>query len=104
MKELVGGVLDQIEAGSSGHVLSVMQGWRGSGGFIPLAEVRMDDVELAGRLRKQFATKKKAGTDFGRTYIANSVTLGTRVRIEILKAIAKNCVGEREIMYVSAFS
>ena len=67
MKELVGGVLDQIEAGSSGHVLSVMQGWRGSGGFIPLAEVRMDDVELAGRLRKQFATKKKAGTDFGRT-------------------------------------
>jgi hypothetical protein len=31
------------------------------------------------------------------------VTLGTRVRIEILKAITKNCVGERNIMYVSAF-
>jgi hypothetical protein len=70
LKELVGGVLDQIEAGSSSHVLNVMQGWKGSSNFIPLAEVRMDNAELAGRLKKTFATKKKAGIDFGRTYIA----------------------------------
>ena len=36
--------------------------------------------------------------------MSNSVTLGTRVRIEILKAMAK-CLGSNsETMYVSAFS
>jgi hypothetical protein len=32
------------------------------------------------------------------------VTLGTRVRIEIIKAMAKCFANEKEIMYVSSFS
>jgi hypothetical protein len=55
-------------------------GWRnlGSGGGgciqthswkcsynIPFAEVRIDSEDLAGRLRKQFASKERAGHDFG---------------------------------------
>ena len=102
MKDLVGGVLNKVEEGASGRILNVIQGWKGDHN-IPLAEVRMDGVELAGRIRKLFA-EKKAGTDFGRVYMANSVTLGTRVRIEILKAVAKKCAGEGESMYVSAFT
>jgi hypothetical protein len=80
-----------------------MQRCKGSNN-IPLAEVRMNSSELAPRIRKQFAAKKEAGHDFGRVYLANSVTLGTRVRIDILKAMAKCFSGEKEIMYVSAFT
>ena len=32
------------------------------------------------------------------------MTLGTRVRVEIMKAMAKCFANEKEIMYVSAFS
>ena len=103
LKDLVGEILEKIETGSSEHILNVMQGWKGANN-IPLAEVRMDSVDLASRLRKQFAEKKKAGQDFGRVWLANSVTLGTRVRIEILKAMAKRHTGERETMYVTAFT
>ena len=33
-----------------------------------------------------------------------SVYLANRVRMEILKVMAKSCVGNREVIYVSAFS
>jgi hypothetical protein len=45
---MLGGVLDQIEVGFSSKILNVMQ-------VKPLAEFRMNSVELAGRLRKLFA-------------------------------------------------
>ena len=103
LKDMVGGVLNQIEEGSADHITSVSQGWRGSHN-IPLAEVKMDTAERAGEIRKKFATKKRAGKDFGRVYLANCVTLGTRVRVDILKAMSKCLSTERETMFVSAFS
>jgi hypothetical protein len=48
--------------------------------------------------------KKKAGIDFGRIFLTNSVTLATRVRIDILKAIARKFSSEREDLYMTAFS
>jgi hypothetical protein len=36
--------------------------------------------------------------------MANSVTLGTRVRIEILRAVAKSFASDGEVMYVTAFT
>jgi hypothetical protein len=103
LKNVVGEVLDQVVEGASGHILNVIQGWNGRTNF-PLAEVRMDSGDLATKIRKQFAAKKKGGHDFGKIYMCNSVTLGTRVRIEILKAMAKNLAGDKETMYVSAFA
>ena len=103
LRDLVGNILNQVETGSSDHMLNLIQGWKGSAN-IPLAEVRMDSVELAVKIRKQFAAKKKSGHDFGRVYLANSVTLGTRVRIEIMRVMAKCCANDNEIMHVSAFS
>ncbi len=41
---------------------------------IPLAEVKLDSRDIALRIRKLFA-EKKAGEDFGKIYIPNSVTL-----------------------------
>jgi hypothetical protein len=49
-------------------------------------------------------TKKKVGHDFVRTYLANSVTLGTRVRVEILRYVAKCFASEGKTMHVTAFT
>ena len=48
--------------------------------------------------------KKKAGQDFGRTQIKNSVTLATRVRIDILKAMAKKFSADQEDLYVYGYA
>ncbi len=48
--------------------------------------------------------QKKAGQDFGKVYIANSVTLATRVRVDIMRLIAKKFSTEREELFVMAFS
>jgi hypothetical protein len=74
---IVGEVLDKIEPDASKHILFASQ-WSRNQNFIPLVEVTMDSKELALRIRKQF-TVKKPETDFGRIFVANSVTLGTRV-------------------------
>ena len=103
LRDIVGEILNKVETGAAEHILNVVQGWNGRNS-IPLAEVRMDSAVLAGSIRKQFATKKRGGHDFGKIYMANSTTLGTRVRVEILKAMAKCFATEREVMYVSAFS
>jgi 3-methyladenine DNA glycosylase AlkC len=72
LKELVWGILDQVEANASEHIVNVMQGWKGSHN-VAVAEVKMDSGEVASRLSKQFASKKKAAHDFGSVYIVNSV-------------------------------
>ena len=96
-------MLDQIVEKASEHIVVVMQGWKGKSN-VPVAEVKMDNSELASKLRKEFAAKKKAGKDFGRLFMANSVTLGTRVRVEILRAVAKRFASDEEVMYVTAFT
>ncbi len=71
---------------------------------IPLAEVKLDSAELALKIRKQFAEKKKAGQDFGKTFITNSVTLPTRVRVDIMRAIARKYTNETTEFFVSSYS
>ena len=103
LKEMVANVLDSIEPGISGEIIFVTQG-RSGNREVPLAEVRMKNKEIALRLRKTYAQKKKAGKDFGRIYISNCVTLATRVRIEILKAMAKKFVSDTEEFYVVGYT
>jgi hypothetical protein len=57
LKELVGAVLDQVEDNSSSHIVNVMQGWKGTNS-VPVVIVKMNNGNLALRLRKQFASKK----------------------------------------------
>ncbi len=103
LKNIVSEVLDKIESGVSSQIVFVTQG-RSKDREVPLAEVRMKDKETAIRLRKKFATQKKAGQDFGRTQITNSVTLATRVRIDILKAMAKKFSTDQEDLYVYGYT
>jgi ribosomal 50S subunit-associated protein YjgA (DUF615 family) len=51
--------------------------------FIPLVEVKLNSIDLAEKIRKQCAQKREM--DFGRIFNANSVRLGTRVKVYILK-------------------
>ena len=72
-----------------GKILFVNQ-MRNKGYHIPLVEVKLDSTANAALIRRAFADKKKeAGVDLGRIFIANCVNLATRVRVDILKSIAR---------------
>jgi hypothetical protein len=101
LNDMVGEVLNKIEPGASDHIIFSSLGSRNQR-FIPLIEVKLDSRELAMKIRRQFAQKKRE-VDFGRVFIANSVTLGTRVRVDILKAIADHHSTDKETNWVSAF-
>jgi hypothetical protein len=47
---------------------------------------------------------KKAGQDLRRAQITNCVTLATRVRIYILKAMAKKFTTDQEDLFVYSYS
>jgi hypothetical protein len=64
----------------------------------------MDSKEIALKIRKEFAAKKKSGKDFGRMYIANSVSIATRIRVDILKAMANKFTTEKEIFYITPYT
>ena len=102
LDNIVGEVLERIVPDASKHVVFSSLGSRNSR-VIPLVEVKLDSRELAVKIRKDFSNKKKSEKDCGKIFIANSVTLATRVRIDILKAMAKKNSNEKEIMLVSAF-
>jgi hypothetical protein len=70
---------------------------------IPPIEVKLDSVENAAKIRKAFSVKKRENTDLGRIFISNSVGLSTRVRVDILKAIARMISGQSLSAHVVAF-
>ena len=103
LSEMVGEVLNRIEQGMATKIVWINQG-RKNGREIPMAEVKMESRAVAHEIRKKFAERKRGGEDYGRLFIANSVSLGTRVRIDILKAIAKKHNNEKQDFHVAAFS
>ena len=99
---MVSPIVDSIVEGSSRDIVFVsLAGTKERD--IPLCEVRFKTREMALQVRREFAAKKKGGKDFGRIAIFNSVTLSTRVRIEILWAMAKKCCNEKEIASVQSY-
>jgi hypothetical protein len=74
--------------------------------FLPMVELKMDKVEQAVELRKAFAEKRKANQltgDLQRLFVTNSVNLATRVRIDILKALASRLTNDDDLAYVVGF-
>ena len=101
---LVKALIERVAPGSPEGVLFINQG-KANGRDIPMAEIRFRNREMAFEIRKTFVARIKAGEDFGRVHIANSVTLGTRVRVDILKAIVQQFKGEGGVeMKVQAYS
>ena len=70
----------------------------------PSIEARFDTVEGAEKFRKAAAALAKAkNPDFVQLFFSNSITHATRVRIEIMKAIAKKLTTETEKAFVQGF-
>jgi hypothetical protein len=73
---------------------------------LPMVEVKMESVEQATQLRKAYAEKRKSGDlkgDYERLFMANCVNLATRVRVDILKALAQRMTNDKEVAYVVGF-
>ena len=105
LSKLIGATLEKITKDSADGVAFVNPLRGGGGDILPICEVRMKSRELALQIRKDFAIKRKSGgEELGRLFIANSVTLATRVRLDVLKAIAKKCESKTEQMFVRGFS
>ena len=69
-------------------------------------QVRLDTTSSASSIRKAFAEKskgKKLTGDYERMFITNSVNLATRVRIDVMKAIARKLATPDVQAYVVGF-
>ena len=65
----------------------------------------MESKDVAKRIRACYAEKKRNNADLGKLFVANCVTIATRVRVDIMRAIAtKNYNKGVMELYVSPFS
>ena len=103
IKEVVKRLANAVAPGSGENVQHIRQLTSEDRDF-PAAEVIFDRAENALRVRRGFIEKKKAGMDFGKIFLANKVTLATRVRIELLLAIARQFGSEEQKIYVKQFT
>jgi hypothetical protein len=107
LHDTVGEMLNKIVPESADHIqfVNAIRGARGEArGEVPVCEAKMKEKEWAVKIRREFGRLKKDGKIEGRLFIANSVTLATRVRLEVLRAIARKCSSPREDMHVVAFT
>lgn len=71
---------------------------------LPLIEARLDSFSGAGHLRREGVRLAKADhSEFSSLFFSNSVTQATRVRIDIMKAIAKKLTAGSDVAYVQGF-
>jgi hypothetical protein len=74
--------------------------------FLPMVEAKLDSVTNAMAIRRAFAVKRKnkqLPPDLESLFVTNCVNLATRVRIDVLRAIAKKVTNDKDIAYVSGF-
>ena len=72
---------------------------------VPVCEIKFRDRESAQKIRREFGKQRKEGRIDSGVFIANCVTLGTRVRLEVLKAIARKCAAPNNAdMFVQGFT
>ena len=87
-------------------ILYVKAGKREGGVLNPPIEVRFDSRETALHVRSAFVQTKKANVvDLGTIHVSNVVTLATRVRADILRAVAEQRTRPNKLsLFVSAFN
>jgi hypothetical protein len=88
IRKIVEDIFKKISPDFAGVIHYINQG-KSNGRMIPLVEVKLDSAANALILRKAFADKRKNGEDLGRIFISNSVNLATRVRVDVLKVLAR---------------
>lgn len=106
LKGIVSEVFKTIIPDFKGKIVYLSQG-KHQATPLPMVEVKMDRVEFAVEMRKAFADKKKKnqlGAQQAALFMSNSVNLATRIRVDVMKAIARRLTNKDEIAYVAGFT
>jgi hypothetical protein len=106
LKKITAEVFEALIPDFQGKIIYLSQG-KGHGKPIPMVEVRLEKAEHAIALRKAYADKRKnnkLGRDFETLFISNSVSLATRVRVDVMKAIARKLTNKDDLAYVAGFT
>ena len=103
IKDIVTRLAEAMAPGAGEKVLFIRK-IAGDDRELPAAEVVFDNAETAKRVRRGFVEKRKAGIDFGKIYMANRVTLATRVRVALMQAMARQFGSEQQKMFVKQYS
>ena len=104
LNAVAGEALNFLVEGSAGGIQFVTAGRQIANGLPTMLEVKMRTREMAINIRKEYAKKKKEKIEMGNLFVANSVTLATRVRTDILKAIGTKCSNAEFEMFVVGFT
>ena len=103
---MVGEALKKLEPEprNGGRILFVKLGYN-NGNAIPMVEVKFESRETALHIRGRYVQLKKDNVDLGTLHLANCVSLATRVRADILRALAdKLNDGKRLGYFVSSYN
>jgi hypothetical protein len=106
LKMMATKIFQSLIPGFDGKIVYLSQG-KQQGQPIPMIEIKMDKPEQALALRKAYAEKKKnktLGKDLETLFISNCVSLATRVRIDIMKAVARRLMNRDDLAYVAGFT
>ena len=106
LKTIANEIFQVLIPGFAGKIVYLTQG-KSQGQPIPMVEIRMDNAEQALNIRKAYADKKKnktLGRDLEALFIANCVSLATRVRVDVMKAIARRLTNKVDLAYVAGFT
>ena len=105
LKDLVMKIFGELVTNFPGKIFYLSQG-KQMDLFLPMVEVKLDKTEHAMAVRKAFAQKRKSkslSSDLESLFVTNCVNLATRVRIDILKSIARKVSNDKDLAYVSGF-
>ena len=72
-----------------------------------MIEVKLDKAEHAIAIRKAFADrrkKKELGPELDSLFMTNCVNLATRIRVDIMKALARKLTNNTDLAYVAGFT
>ena len=87
----------------AGKKIAFIRQMGGNGSELPSAEVALDTADTALEIRQRFVETRKTGIDYGRISMTNVSTLATRIRVDILFLIVKECSKEDEKMFVRQY-
>jgi hypothetical protein len=106
LKKLALEIFESLIPNFQGKIIYLSQG-KVQGEPIPMVEVRLDKPEFAIAVRKAYADKRKnkqLSRDLESLFISNSVSLATRVRVDVMKAIARKITNAQDLAYVAGFT
>jgi len=105
LKKIAVEIFETLIKDFRGKIMFLKQG-KSQEQLIPSIEVRLDSPDHASAIRRVFAekrSKKELPTHMHKLFVTNYVNLATRVRIDIMKAIARKLSNTKGIAYVSGF-